>query len=86
MKQTFYIEMTDTYGGEANYCWVRRYRVKAKSFRGAIVKLARETGFSFRVDGLWGDLVRYNVKGAAICAFVSCFEEEAQKNTYIKNL
>lgn len=86
MKQTFYIEMTDTYGGEANYCWVRRYRVNAKSFRGAIVKLSRETGFSFRVDSAWSDLARYNVKGAAICAFVSCFEEEAQKNTYIKNL
>lgn len=24
----FKIEVTDTFGGEANYCWVRRYEIK----------------------------------------------------------
>jgi hypothetical protein len=35
MKNTYKIEVTDTFGGEANYCWVSRYTVKAKSIRGA---------------------------------------------------
>lgn len=26
---TFDVEYTDTFGGEANYCWVRRYTIEA---------------------------------------------------------
>ena len=29
MKNHYYIEMTDTFGGEANYCWVNRFIVRA---------------------------------------------------------
>jgi len=25
------IEVTDTFGGEANYCWVRRYEINSKN-------------------------------------------------------
>ena len=48
--QTYFIELTYTYGGELNYSWVRRFLVKAKSMRGAMCKLARETGYSARKD------------------------------------
>jgi hypothetical protein len=65
MPHTFLVEVTDTYGGEANYCWVKHYAVTANTQRGAICKVAKETGYRFRSDGL-----RYNVKGAAVCAFV----------------
>ena len=65
MTRTFLVEITDTYGGEANYCWVKRYAVSANTLRGAICKVSKESGYRFRFDGL-----RYNVKGAAICAFV----------------
>jgi len=45
------IEITDTFGGEANYCWARRFTVKAKSIRGAVNKFAREHGGGWRVHG-----------------------------------
>jgi len=60
----FYFEMTDTFGGESNYSWVKRFEVNAKSLHGALCKLSNETGFNFRFDGN-----RYNVKNAYICMF-----------------
>jgi hypothetical protein len=30
------IEVTDTFAGEANYCWVKRGRTRAKSRRGVV--------------------------------------------------
>lgn len=47
----FFAEVTDTFGGEANYCWVRRYKIKANTERGAINKLAKHEGLSFRNYG-----------------------------------
>lgn len=35
------IEVTDTFGGEANYCWVKRGSTKATSRRG-IIKAVKE--------------------------------------------
>lgn len=36
MAQIAHIEVTDTFGGDANYCWVRRGTTRAKSRRGLI--------------------------------------------------
>lgn len=69
-KHTFKIEITDTYGGEANYCWVRHFTVKAKSFRGAIQALSNQYGGHWRLDYNTGDMARYNQQGACVCAFV----------------
>ena len=66
MTTVWGIEMTDTFGGEVNYSWVHRYNVQATTQRGAISKLSRETGYSFRADGAG----RYNAQGACVCAFV----------------
>ena len=71
---TFHIEVTDTFGGEANYSWVRRYQYDAKSVLGAIQKLARDYGGGWRLDYDAGDIARYNLMGAAICCFVTCVE------------
>ena len=38
--ETFHIEVTDTFGGEANYCWVKRFKVTAKSELGAAWQFA----------------------------------------------
>ena len=71
MKHTFNIEVTDTYGDEANYSWVRRYTVTAKSFRGAIMALSRQHGGYWKFDyNLCNNSVRYNQRGAAVCAFI----------------
>lgn len=69
--QTFDIEVTDTFGGEANYSWVRRYTYKAKSMLGAIQQLARQHGAGWSKDYDTGDMARYNLNGSAICAFVT---------------
>ncbi len=68
---TYDIEVTDTFGGEANYSWVRRYTYTAKSFLGAIQKLAREHGGGWSKDYDTGDMARYNLSGSAVCAFVT---------------
>lgn len=62
---TYRIEITDTFAGEANYCWVRRYSYRARSIRNAITKMAREHGAGWRLD--YGDnmFARYNLQGAA---------------------
>jgi hypothetical protein len=70
----FKIEITDTFGGEANYCWVRRYECEAKSILGAIRKLAREYGAGWKFDYSTGDMARYNLAGACVCAFVEYAE------------
>lgn len=74
----YYVEVTDTYGGEANYCWVKRYRVAANTERGAIWKVSRESGWSFRNDGAG----RYNAKGACVCAFVDMWDDESHSGYF----
>jgi len=65
------IEITDTFGGDANYSWVRRYLVKAKSELGAVVVVAKNYGAGWRKDYPG----RYNLKGAAVCMFVDWIDE-----------
>ena len=74
--QTFFIEITDTFGGEANYSWVTRHKVKASTVRGAICKLARASGLSWRKVSGYGDSVRYDSASGATCAFVSDWSDE----------
>lgn len=45
---TYSVLLTDTFGDEPNYSWVRETRVKAKSFRGAIIKAKRELGVNLK--------------------------------------
>ena len=80
----YFAEVTDTYGGEANYCWVRRYLITAASFRGAAIKLNKAEGYgrSFRLESNYGDFRRYRVTNAAICAFISEADEETE-NQYM---
>lgn len=66
MKHTYFIEMTDTFGGEANYCWVNRFIVSASSPRGAMRRVCARTGDSVRNVGC----DRWDAVGAHICYFV----------------
>jgi hypothetical protein len=66
------IEITDTFGGEANYSWVKRLEVKAKSMQGAISKASRHFGYKgFGSDCICGDYASYKLSGACIIAFVT---------------
>lgn len=75
-KTTYFVEMTDTYGGEANYSWVTRFLVQSVSMRGAVSKVTRETGYCARLDYNSDDMARYNATSACICYFV----QEAEGN------
>ena len=66
MKNHYFIEMTDTFGGEANYCWVNRFIVSASTERGAMRKVAKKTGFAVRNVGC----DRWDAVGACVCYFV----------------
>lgn len=68
--KTFTIEVTDTFSGEANYSWVRRYKCEAKSFLGAIQKFSKFYGGEWRKEYDSGDIARYNMRNACICCFV----------------
>lgn len=48
------IEVTDTFGGEANYCWVKRGVTRAKTRRGIIEAVKRLAG--------WNGWCRVNVE------------------------
>ena len=43
---TYRIEATDTFSGEANYCWVRRYEFTAKSDLAAVRKAKNLAGWN----------------------------------------
>ena len=42
-QKFYFVELTDTFGGEANYSWVNRYKVVASSFNGAIRKVSKDS-------------------------------------------
>ena len=71
MKNLYFIEITDMYCGEANYSWVTRHVIRAKSERGAVNALSRRSGMQWRFDGL-----RYLSKSGATCAFIDMYEKE----------
>ena len=71
----FHIEITDTFGGEANYSWRKQWLVTANSARGAITKLAKLECSGWRKAWDSGDTVRYDLKGSCICAFVMFIED-----------
>lgn len=64
-RETYYIEVTDTFSGECNYCWIRRYAVKATSERGAMRVVGNHEGYALRNDGY-----KWNFKGACIATYV----------------
>ena len=69
MKHTYFIEMTDTFGGEANYCWVNRFLVSASTPRGAMRRVCARTGDSVRCV-MSGDPERWDSTQGCVCYFV----------------
>ena len=70
------IECTDTFGGEANYCWVRRYEMELpkSAKRRSIIQQAKSilgwTGMRCKVEE-WGD--DYTIRPNDFCqiAFIN---------------
>ena len=85
-KEIFYVEVTDTYGGEANYCWVRRYKVHANTVRGAMLKVGRHLGARVKRVMDCGDSYRYDFRGSAVCAFVMGYEDQAEHYSGVQSI
>lgn len=81
----FYIECTDTFAGEANYTFVTRHKVKAKTIRGAIIRFNRFCDMGFHKVWDKGDCVRYDSKSGATCAFVEPWDNELHGNCFHVN-
>ena len=69
--QHFFAEITDTYGGEANYSWVTRHKIKAASIRGALIRLNSDSGLGFRSVGC----DRFDSRSGATCAFITPWDD-----------
>ena len=69
-KERFYFHLTDTFGGETNYCWIKRYYVDAYSLHGALCIISRETGYNFSL--YCTDI--YHAKGACIALLLEDWE------------
>jgi hypothetical protein len=67
----YFIEVTDTFGGEANYSWVKRYLVDAATPRGALRKVTRLTGDRVTLDSDYGSMMTYRVPQACIVYFIT---------------
>lgn len=76
MKKFFHVEITDTFAGEPNYSWVTRHKVKASNIQGAITKVAKDSGLSFRKAWGFADSARFDSKSGATCAFVEEWNDE----------
>ena len=76
-KNIYFAELTDTFGGEANYGFVHRFKIHANSQLGAIRKLARETGYRYRKQWDGGDVTRYDSSSGLTCVFLSLYEDQS---------
>lgn len=75
------VEVTDTYGGEANYCWVKRFTIPSIEGESKLATMRRAkkaaglNGVRCNVSD-YGDHWRLDIRGAAVCAFISWVEPE----------
>lgn len=71
----FQIELTDTFNGEANYCWVKRATFEAPADAPTAL-LVRRAKRALELQGRhvtseYGDTVQLDFPGACICAFIT---------------
>jgi hypothetical protein len=65
-------ELTDTFGGEANYAWVRRGTIKASTPSGAIRAAKRALGITCRhTADIYSDLLSLRFGSACIVLFLT---------------
>jgi hypothetical protein len=76
------VEFTDTFGGEANYCWINRYTVIARDMKHAITKAKQERYYAPIPKHTTvfndGESCRIDIVGECVCAFITfCDADEA---------
>jgi len=86
-NQEFFFELTDTFGGEANYSWVKRFKVTAKTELGALRKVSKEIGLQGSLKRVMsGELSRWDVQGAAMCLCCSEWNDEDKQYSQLLEL
>lgn len=83
----YLVEYTDTFCGEANYCWVNRFKVRANSAKHAVTKFKKEVFFSplpkhKTLD--FGDMLRIDIRNS--CAFITYWDEYDEQYSNVKEL
>lgn len=71
--KTYSVEFTDTFGGEANYCWVERFEVTAPNMQSAITKAKQHRYYSpipRHKTSNYGDMIRIDIINDNVCAFI----------------
>jgi len=76
MKNHYFVEMTDTYGGEANYCWVNRFIVRASSPRGAMRRVCTRTGDRVQCVDRYNEPQTWDSSIGCIRYFVEWIDDE----------
>jgi len=76
----FEFEMTDTFGGQPNYCWVRRHQLQLPSDISDrdLKKTAKELFDLVGLNGTWdsyGDELEFRPRDACLVVFVSYIGE-----------
>ena len=78
---TYEVEHTDTFGGEANYCWVKRCEVKLGEGESKLALVTRAkkaiglTGVRCKRED-FGDMIRLTPVGRAEVVFITYKEED----------
>lgn len=79
------LSITDTFAGEANYCWVKRFTIPTKEGESKLALMRRAkkesglNGVKCRVSD-YGDSYRLDIVGACIVCFISWIEPEHSYN------
>jgi len=75
MKHKYFVEMTDTFAGEANYCWVNRFIVSASTPRGAMRRVCSRTGDKVTCVDRYNDPQTWDSTIGCIRYFVECVDD-----------
>ena len=88
MRNIYYVEVTDTYGGDANFSWVKRFKVHANTDAGAMRKVAKNMGYGGGTFKDWdtGDMSRWVWRHACVCAFVEGYEDQAERRSFVESI
>ena len=78
--QDYFVEITDTFAGEANYSWATRLKVTAQDENDAIVKISNESGMTWIKQWDNGYYSRYDSESGLTCLFISEYDEDAHNH------
>ena len=72
------VEVTDTFGGEANYCWVRRYQIEGDTDRQLVRRAKAAAGWNgLRCEtSSFGDVIEIRPKGMCQVMFITWMGEQ----------